>query len=95
MPNWELSVVVMPNGALQTEWVETKENINKSSRLLQKEIFDRFADDADSGLLFLGFCDKNASGVGPRQGIDYSSLTSRKKVFPMSTSSFSASKRAL
>ncbi|MBW2252836.1 MAG: hypothetical protein JRF60_20025, partial [Deltaproteobacteria bacterium] len=54
MPNRELSVVVMPNGALQTEWIETKENIKKSSRLLQEEIFNRFVDDADTGLLFLG-----------------------------------------
>ncbi len=61
MPNRELSVVVMPSGALQTEWIETKENIKKSSRLLQQEIFNRFVDDADSGLLFLGFCDKNVT----------------------------------
>ena len=51
----------MPNGALQTEWIETKENINKSSRLLQEEIFNRFVDDADTALLFLGFCDKNVT----------------------------------
>ncbi len=61
MPNRELSVVVMPNGTLQTEWIETKENIKKSSRLLQEEIFNRFVDDADAGLLFLGFCDKNVA----------------------------------
>jgi non-specific serine/threonine protein kinase len=59
MPNRELSVVVMPNGTLQTEWIETTENIKQSSRLLQEEIFNRFVDDADTGLLFLGFCDKN------------------------------------
>ena len=51
----------MPNGALQTEWIETKENIKQSSRLLQEEIFNRFVDDADTGLLFLGFCDKNVT----------------------------------
>jgi hypothetical protein len=59
MPNRELSVVVMPNGTLQTEWIETKENIKQSSRLLQEEIFNRFVADADARLLFLGFCDKN------------------------------------
>jgi hypothetical protein len=59
MPIRELSVVVMPSGTLQTEWIETKENIKQSSRLLQEEIFNRFVDDADTGLLFLGFCDKN------------------------------------
>ena len=57
--NRELNVVVMPNGSLQTEWIETKENINKSNRLLQQEIFNKFTADADAGLLYLGFCDKN------------------------------------
>ncbi|MBL7181157.1 MAG: DEAD/DEAH box helicase [Desulfobacterales bacterium] len=61
MMNQELSVVVMPNGALQAEWVETKETINKSSRLLQEEIFNRFVADVDAGLLFLGFCDKHVA----------------------------------
>lgn len=57
--NRELNVVVMPNGSLQTEWIETKESINKSNWLLQQEIFNRFTADADAGLLYLGFCDKN------------------------------------
>ena len=51
----------MPSGTLQTEWIETKENIKQSSRLLQQEIFNRFVADADAGLLFLGFCDKNVT----------------------------------
>ncbi len=59
MTNRELSVVVLPSGTLQTEWIETKEKIQKSSRLLQEEIFKRFVDDDDIGLLYLGFCDKN------------------------------------
>ncbi len=59
MLNRELSVVVLPSGALQTEWVETKERLNKSSSLLQEEILNRFVSDTDAGLLFLGFCDKN------------------------------------
>ena len=59
LPNRELSVVVLPSGTLQTEWIETKEKIQKSSRLLQEEIYNRFVDDAVAGLLFLGFCDKN------------------------------------
>ena len=54
--NRELNVVVMPNGSLHTEWIETKETIDKSARLLQKEIFNRFTTDADAGLLYLGFC---------------------------------------
>lgn len=69
----------MPNGALQTEWIETKENIHKSSRLLQEEIFDRFVDDADTGLLFLGFCDKNVI-LSPSLGYwrDFAGLFTRK-----------------
>ncbi|MEE4607029.1 MAG: DEAD/DEAH box helicase [Desulfobacteraceae bacterium] len=59
LPNRELSVVVLPSGTLQTEWIETKEKIQKSSRLLQEEIYNRFVDDAVAGLLFLGFSDKN------------------------------------
>jgi len=59
MVHRELNVVLMPSGALQTEWVETEEKLNKSSMMLQEEIFNRFLADADAGLLFLGFCDKN------------------------------------
>ena len=51
----------MPNGTLQTEWIETTENVKQSSRLLQEEIFNRFVADADAGLLYLGFCDKNVT----------------------------------
>lgn len=57
--NKELNVVVMPNGSLQTEWIETEEPINKSTRLLQQEIFNRFTAHRDAALLYLGFCDKN------------------------------------
>jgi len=51
--------VVMPNGSLQAEWIETKKTINKSTRLLQQEIFNRFTADRDAALLYLGFCDKH------------------------------------
>jgi len=50
--NRELNVVVMPNGSLTTEWIETKENINKSNPLLQQEIFNRFTANGDAGLLY-------------------------------------------
>ena len=55
--NQELNVVVMPNGTLQLEWTDTQEAITKSSALLQDEIRNRFNEDADLWLLFLGFCD--------------------------------------
>ncbi|MEE8551907.1 MAG: DEAD/DEAH box helicase [Desulfobacterales bacterium] len=59
--NQELNVVVMPNGSLQLEWTDTEEVINKSSRLLQQEIYKRFSANNDSWLLFLGFCDHQVS----------------------------------
>jgi len=57
----ELNVVVMPNGSLQLEWTDTENDINKSNRLLQKEIYKRFSADGDSWLLLLGFCDHQVS----------------------------------
>lgn len=57
MINRELNIVVMPNGSLQLEWADTRDAINKSSRLLQEEIYKRFSDDTDLWLLFLAFCD--------------------------------------
>jgi len=53
----ELNIVIMPNGSIQPEWTDTKEPVNESGRLLQKEIYRRFCDGADLWLLFLGFCD--------------------------------------
>ncbi|MFH1491684.1 MAG: DEAD/DEAH box helicase [Pseudomonadota bacterium] len=61
MNDQELIVVVMPNGSLQLEWADREDAVNKSSRLLQKEIFERFAANNDSWLLFLGFCDQQVS----------------------------------
>ena len=61
MINQELIVVVMPNGSLQLEWTETREAMDKSSRLLQEETYNRFIDGTDSWLLFLGFCDNSVS----------------------------------
>ena len=57
MLNQELNVVVMPNGLLQLEWTDTQDSINRSSQLLQEEIYKRFSTDTGSWLLFLGFCD--------------------------------------
>ena len=59
--NVELNAVVMPNGALQLEWNEVAEQINKSQQLLQKEIYNRFKTDFKSFLLYLGFSDQTIS----------------------------------
>ncbi len=40
--NKELHVVIMPEGSLQLEWNSTGESIDKSSVLLQEEIYNRF-----------------------------------------------------
>jgi non-specific serine/threonine protein kinase len=61
MMNQELNIVVMPNGSFQLEWADTQDAINKSSWLLQEEIYKQFSADADSWLLFLGFCDDQVS----------------------------------
>jgi len=57
--NQELISVILPSGLIQLEWTSTKENVNKSTQILQKEIFKRFQDNFDACLLFLGFCDKS------------------------------------
>ncbi len=56
--NRHLDVVVMPDGVFRLEWSETADTVSKSTALLQEEVFKRFSSDADSWLLFLGFCDK-------------------------------------
>ena len=58
----ELNLVILPNGTLHLEWMDTQDAISKSSRLLQKEIHERYrkkstGDKTDRWLLFLGFSD--------------------------------------
>jgi superfamily II DNA or RNA helicase len=55
--NKELHVVIMPEGVLQPEWSTVEKPIDKSSLLLQEEIFNRFHAEP-SWLLFLSFCDQ-------------------------------------
>ena len=47
----------MPEGSWQLDWSATEENIDKSTALLQEEIFKRFHAQP-SWLLFLSFCDQ-------------------------------------
>ncbi len=58
MLDQELEAVVMPDGSVQLEWNSKTGRTNKSSSLLQREIYDRFLSDPDSWLLLLGFCNK-------------------------------------
>src|SRR5208283_2224595 len=57
--NSELHAVIMPGGDVQLEWSPSEERVLKSRRLLEREIFQRFAADKDSAFLFLGFSDKS------------------------------------
>ncbi len=54
----ELVAVILPNGTIQLEWVDPRDKISKSTRILQKEIYKRFQEDPSSCMLFLGFCDQ-------------------------------------
>jgi len=53
----ELNLVILPNGTLHLEWMDTQDAITKSSGLLQKEIYKQFSDKTNLWLLFLGFSD--------------------------------------
>ena len=55
--NKELIAVILPNGSIQLEWIDTKDKINQSSKILQKEIFKQSQQTFASCMLFLGFCD--------------------------------------
>ncbi len=61
MKNKALNVVILPGGALQLEWADTREAVTRSRHLLQTEIYERFTDDGDSWLFFLGFCDQQVT----------------------------------
>lgn len=53
----ELNLVILPGGTLHLEWMDVPKAVTQSSRLLQKEIHERFSDKTDLWLLFLGFSD--------------------------------------
>jgi non-specific serine/threonine protein kinase len=53
----ELIAVLMPDGSLQLEWGEAAGKRDKSSVLLQREIFTSYGSERQGWLLFLGFSD--------------------------------------
>jgi hypothetical protein len=58
----ELNVIVMPDGSLELEWAKAAEGpVDKSTGMLQQEIYNRHHEDNSSWLLFLGFCNKGVS----------------------------------
>ena len=57
MTTRELNLVILPNGTLHLEWIDTQDAVTKGSAMLQKEIFDRYSDNSDVWLFFLGYSD--------------------------------------
>jgi SNF2 family DNA or RNA helicase len=55
--NRELVVIPMPNDTLQLEWGVATGKTDKSSMLLQEEIFTTYTSERQNWLLFLGFSD--------------------------------------
>ena len=53
MTTRELNPVILPNGILHLEWMDTQDAVTKGSAMLKKEIFDRYSDKSDARL-FLG-----------------------------------------
>lgn len=51
----ELQAVLMPDGALQLEWVSVSGKMSNRQNLLQNEIYEHYLSEPDSWLLFLGF----------------------------------------
>lgn len=56
----ELAAVIMPNGFINLEWIDTEETIYQDSRLLQEEIYDRYTSENDSWLFYLAFYDQGS-----------------------------------
>jgi len=54
----ELNAIVLPNGSLELEWQSSEGPVDKSTGMLQQEIYDRRIEGESAWLLFLGFCDK-------------------------------------
>ncbi len=56
-PTRELSLVILPGGTFHLEWADVQKTVVQSSRVLQREIHERFSDKTGLWLLFLGFSD--------------------------------------
>ena len=58
MSHQTLDVVILPNGALLLEFVDTTESVDESSSLAQRDIFRGYSTEPETWLLLLGFRDK-------------------------------------
>jgi non-specific serine/threonine protein kinase len=60
MTDEKLDAALMPDGAIQLEWLESAERIDRQSLLPQRELYQRYSADPQGWLLFLGFSGKKA-----------------------------------
>ena len=58
MAHAELEAVVMPDGMIQLEWIESSIKLSNATDVLQQTIFDQYVANPDNWLLYLGFCQK-------------------------------------
>jgi superfamily II DNA or RNA helicase len=55
----KLDTIMMPDGTIQLEWLDSAERIGQDSVVLQNEIYNLATTDPANWLLFLGFSNKN------------------------------------
>lgn len=58
MPNTELEAIVLPDGTIQLEWLESSANPSNASDTLQQTIFEKYSAEPENWLLSVGFCRK-------------------------------------
>jgi non-specific serine/threonine protein kinase len=58
MAHPELEAVVLPDGTIQLEWMESPGKLSNATDLLQQEIFEHYSADPEEWLFYLGFCRK-------------------------------------
>ncbi len=75
----ELEAVVMPNGMIQLEWVESSKKLSNASDILQQALFAQYVANPDNWLLYLGFC-QNTLHLSPSLAFwqTFSSLFTQK-----------------
>lgn len=58
MPHAALDAVVMPDGTIQLEWIESPQKPDNATDALQTSLFEQYSAEPDNWLLSLGFCRK-------------------------------------
>ena len=63
----ELEAVVLPDGTIQLEWIESPSKLSNSTDVLQNAIFQQYSAEPDDWLLYLGFC-RRSTPLSPSLG---------------------------